>query len=191
VVSKLGCYFCIPYLLLWYLGCPVREEEEKEEEEEVEEELNATKEDEAENLKSRSSLVVTSSSARKAKTLIGGRTMRLTWQETEKRRDSDALDLVTSSVVLPLVETSVALAQPPTNTRVVRRVSSFEDPRPLPAKTNYELRRCKSEVAQPSDPSAPALDAGNPSGTAQNALTSKDKIQAKFHSFLCFSPSAT
>jgi hypothetical protein len=153
----------------------------------VEEELNATKEDEAENLKSRSSLVVTSSSARKAKTLIGGRTMRLTWQETEKRRDSDALDhLVTSSVVLPLVETSVALAQPPTNTRVVRRVSSFEDPRPLPAKTNYELRRCKSEVAQPSDPSAPALDAGNPSGTAQNALTSKDKIQAKFHSFLFF-----
>jgi hypothetical protein len=37
VVSKLGCYFCIPYLLLWYLGCPVREEEEKEEEEEVQE----------------------------------------------------------------------------------------------------------------------------------------------------------
>ncbi len=159
----------------------------------MEEELNATKEDEVENLKSRSSLVVTSSSARKAKTFIGGRTMRLTWQETEKRRDSDALDLVTSSVVLPLVETSVALAQPPTNTRVVRRVSSFEDPRPrpLPAKTNYELRRCKSEVAQPSDPSAPALDAGNPSGTAQNALTSKDKIQAKFHFISFFYPPAT
>ncbi len=148
------------------------------EEEEEEEELNAAKEDD-ENTKSRSPVVVASAnSARKAKTFIGGRTMRLTWQETEKRRDSDAMDLVTSSVALPLVETSVTLPQP--TARVVRR-ASFEDPRPLPAKTNYELRRCKSEVAQPSDPSAPAVDAGNPSGTAQNALTSKDKIQAKFH----------
>jgi len=119
--------------------------------------------------------------ATKAKTFIGGRTIRLTWQETEKCRDSDALDLVTSSTPLPpLVETSVAFPQ-----HRVRR-ASFEDPRPLPAKTNYELRRCKSEVAQPSDPSVPLPDAGNPSGTAQNALTSKDKIQAKFHYFLFF-----
>jgi hypothetical protein len=118
--------------------------------------------------------------ATKAKTFIGGRTIRLTWQETENCRDSEGLDLVTSSIPLPLVETSVTLPR-------VRR-ASFEDPRPLPAKTNYELRRCKSEVAQPSDPSVPVHDAGNPSGIAQNALTSKDKIQAKFITFFRLIP---
>jgi hypothetical protein len=36
-VFKPGCYFFIPYLLLWYLGCSVREEEEEKEEEEKQE----------------------------------------------------------------------------------------------------------------------------------------------------------
>lgn len=66
------------------------------------------------------------------------------------------------------------------------RRASFEDHRLIPTKSNYELRRCKSEVAQPTDSSADdnkTETANNPTAIAQNALTSKDKIQANFSTF--------
>ncbi|XP_057373897.1 uncharacterized protein LOC130694805 isoform X2 [Daphnia carinata] len=100
---------------------------------------------------------------------VGGRAIRLTWQEPDNCHESDGPSLVTSCIPAP-VETSVALPQ----CRVRR--ASFEDPRPLPAKTNFELRRCKSEVGQ--HPSVTNADSANSPGIAQNALTSKDKIQA-------------
>lgn len=115
---------------------------------------------------------------------VDERTIRLMGQEEAVNcRDSNAPDLqaTTASSTLPPVETSaVGLLQ-----QRVRR-ASFEDQRPLPTKTNYELRRCKSEVAQPSDLTNPGHDGGNPAATAQNALTSKDKIQVANIVFLFF-----
>ena len=101
-------------------------------------------------------------------------TTRLTWQAAVNCHE--APDVPASPSTLPPVETSVGLPR-------VRR-ASFEDQRPPPVKTNYELRRCKSEVANPSDPATPKP--GNPAATAQNAFTSKDKIQANYFTFLNF-----
>ncbi|KZS20772.1 Uncharacterized protein APZ42_012444 [Daphnia magna] len=81
-----------------------------------------------------------------SKSVVGGRTIRLTWQEPDDdagQETSDGPSLVTTCIPAPAVETGVAL---PAQCRVRR--ASFEDPRPLPAKTNFELRRCKSEVGQ-------------------------------------------
>lgn len=115
--------------------------------------------------------------------LVGKRkaAARLSWQEpTNCRRDDDnrpaPLTTATSNTCLHLVETSAG-SLPPSQHRFRR--ASFEDQRPLQTKSNYELRRCKSEVTQPTDPSARGTEAGNPPGIVQNALTSKDKIQAK------------
>lgn len=96
---------------------------------------------------------------------------RLSWQETLGCRGPPT-ELSTDNC-LPLADTSsVVLPQR------LRR-ASFEDQCLLPSKSNYELRRCKSEVTQPTDSSAqPGTEPNNPTAIAQNALTSKDKIQA-------------
>ncbi|KAI9557066.1 hypothetical protein GHT06_016864 [Daphnia sinensis] len=74
---------------------------------------------------------------------VQSKSVRLTWQEPDPcRAGTDGpSQMVTSCIPAAPVEAS-SLPQ------CRARRASFEDPRPLPAKTNFELRRCKSEVGQ-------------------------------------------
>lgn len=114
--------------------------------------------------------------------------LRLSWQEPansncreNQTRSSLPLTTTSNNYLYPVEASAGSLLPSPQNR--IRR-ASFEDPRPLQTKSNYELRRCKSEVTQPTDPSVRATQAGNPPGIVQNALTSKDKIQVLIHLYI-------